>query len=426
MAKLNNFEMIIGSNSYRPIMIGGMGVNISTAALALGAAKLGGVGHISDAMSPFLNDMLFGTRYQANKQKETRAQEKIDPKYISRWTEDIVYRANRDYVASVMAHKKGEGGIFVNVMEKLTMGAPSETLQARLRGALDGGIDGITLSAGLHNASLRLIEDHPRFRDAHIGVIISSLRALKIFLRGASRVNRLPSYIVVEGPLAGGHLGFGEDWHRFSLNLIVEEVISYLRSEDLNIPVIPAGGVFTGTDAVNFINMGAAGVQVATRFTISQECGLPTEAKQIYLRAEEKDVEVNCSSPTGYPMRMLKSSPSLGSNLKPSCASLGYMLDREGNCSYKDLYEKTPVDAQGKKLPIYEKMCICQHFMRLQCYTCGHNVYRLKDTTIMLPDGSFYLPPMEHIFKDYLNSEDQSVELPVGNTDQSPQQASNG
>ena len=412
MAKLNDYEMIIGGKSYRPVVIGGMGVNISTGALALGAARLGGIGHISDAMSPFLNDFLFGTHYQADKQKLTRAQQQIDPSYKSRWAADVVYRANRDYVHSVMEQKKGDGAVFINVMEKLTMGAPVETLEARLRGALDGGIDGITLSAGLHNSSLRLIQDHPRFREANIGIIVSSLRALKIFLRGASRVDRLPSYIVVEGPLAGGHLGFGEDWQQYDLRTIVEEIIRYLNEEDLKIPVIPAGGVFTGTDAVDFVKMGAAGVQVATRFTISQECGLPDNVKQVYLRSQESDVEVNCSSPTGYPMRMLKCGPSLGANLKPSCAYLGYMLDREGYCSYHELYEKTAINEKGEKAPIYDKMCICQHFMRYQCYTCGHNVYRLKDTTVALPDGSYYLPPMADIFADYLNSEDQTVILP--------------
>ena len=89
--------------------------------------------------------------------------------------------------------------------------APRETLAVRLASALDGGIDGITLAAGLHLGSFALIEQHPRFRDAKLGLIVSSLRALQLFLKKNARLARLPDFVVVEGPLAGGHLGFGMD-----------------------------------------------------------------------------------------------------------------------------------------------------------------------------------------------------------------------
>jgi nitronate monooxygenase len=85
-------------------------------------------------------------------------------------------------------------------------------LRVRLEAPLDAGIDGITLAAGLHLGSFALIEDHPRFRDVKLGIIVSSLRALQLFLKKSARTNRLPDYIVIEGPLAGGHLGFGMDW----------------------------------------------------------------------------------------------------------------------------------------------------------------------------------------------------------------------
>ena len=121
--------------------------------------------------------------------------------------------ATHMHVGRTMEAKRGDGMIFVNCMEKLTMNAPRETLRVRLRAALDAGIDGITLSAGLHLGSFALIADHPRFRDAKLGIIVSSLRALQLFLRKNARLDRLPDYIVVEGPLAGGHLGFGtDDW----------------------------------------------------------------------------------------------------------------------------------------------------------------------------------------------------------------------
>jgi nitronate monooxygenase len=312
-----------------------------------------------------------------------------------------------------MQRKCGPGAIFVNMMEKLTMAAPEETLRVRLAAALDGGIDGITLSAGLHLHSLRLIEDHPRFRDAKIGIIVSSLRALKIFLRTAARVKRLPDFVVVEGPLAGGHLGFGFDWQAYHLEDIVREVIEFMAKESLAIPVIPAGGIFTGTDAAEYLRGGAAAVQVATRFTVTGECGLPARAKQAYFLANEEDVVVSDVSVTGYPLRLLTTSPCFGSNVKPQCEPFGYALDKHGACAYLDAYRDTALDASGNKLPVTAKICLCYHFSQHNCYTCGHYVYRLKDTTNRLPDGSFQLLTAEHVFNDYRYSRNHEIALPM-------------
>ncbi len=413
MPRLIDYRLKLGQQEYLPLMIGGMGVDISTSSLALEAAKVGAIGHISDAMAPFISDRKFGTSFQNEKLKKYSAFIHSMDKSQVKWDLDTVYQASVSHVSSTMEAKRGSGGIFINVMEKLAMGAPSETLLARLRGALDGGIDGITLSAGLHNGSLKLIEEHPRFRDAKIGIIVSSLRALKIFLRGADRVKRAPDYIVVEGPLAGGHLGFGEDWKEHSLANIVREILEYLAANSISIPVIPAGGVFTGSDATEFIQMGAQAVQVATRFTISQECGLPSDVKQKYASASEEDAVVNSTSPTGYLMRMLSSSPSMSSNIKPNCEALGYILDKNGYCQYHDAYEAAPVDEKGRKLPIRDKMCICYHFMKFSCYTCGQNVGRLKDTTVKLANGDYYLPPAAHILHDYLHSDERQILLPI-------------
>jgi hypothetical protein len=80
----------------------------------------------------------------------------------------------------------------------------------------------------------------------------------------------------VERPLAGGHLGFGiDDWAKYDLRSIVTEIQRYLRTEILDIPLIPAGGIFTGRDAVSYLDNDAAAVQVAMRFTTTRECGLP-------------------------------------------------------------------------------------------------------------------------------------------------------
>ena len=413
MTKLADFRLTLGKQEYLPLVTGGMGVDISTSALALEAARMGAIGHISDAMAPFVSDRKYGTHFQNQKLKLYQEYVDSTDKSQVKWDPEAVYQAGYNHAHGTMQHKRGTGGIFINVMEKLQMGAPTETLYARLRGAMDGGIDGITLSAGLHNGTLKLIENEPRFRDVKIGIIVSSARALKIFLRSAARVNRMPDYIIVEGPLAGGHLGFGEDWREYDLKTIVREVLEMLRADELDIPVIPAGGVFTGTDAVDFIEMGAKAVQLATRFTISRECGLPPRVKQEYIKANEDDIVVNSSSPTGYLMRMLRSSPSLTSNIRPNCEALGYILDRNGACQYHQAYEATPCDASGKKMAVKDKMCICYHFMKFNCYTCGHNVYRLKDTTVKMSNGLYYLPPAQHIIEDYLYSEEHRISIPT-------------
>jgi nitronate monooxygenase len=312
-----------------------------------------------------------------------------------------------------MARKQGSGLVFINCMEKLTMNAPKETLRVRMRTALDCGIDGITLAAGLHLGSFALIEDHPRFRDAKLGIIVSSVRALSLFLKKSSRTGRLPDYIVVEGPLAGGHLGFGMDWAKYDLATIVAEVMAHLKAEQLDIPVIPAGGIFTGSDATAFLEAGASAVQVATRFTVSEECGLPAEIKQEYFKADEDDIVVNEISPTGYPMRMIKSSPAIGDGIRPNCEAYGYLLDANGKCSYVTAYNReVAAHPEARKVKVMDKTCLCTHMRNFDLWTCGQLTWRLKDTTHRLADGSYQILSAEHIFKDYQFSTDNKVALP--------------
>lgn len=394
---------------FLPLVIGGMGVNISTKELAYAASALGAIGHVSDAMILSVCDRELGSKFRSKKTKVSRAlnivqdrQADIERTVCAPFDAHDVHQAAQLYASAVMSGKPGDGLVFVNVMEKLSMGAGNDTLRARLCGALDGGIDGITLSAGLHTNSMALMQEHPRFRDALIGIIVSSARALKIFLRSAKRVNRLPDYVVVEGPLAGGHLGFGKDWESYDLATLTKEVVEFLASEALTIPVIPAGGIFSGSDASAMINLGAAAVQVATRFTITKESGLPERAKHAYISASSKDVVVNSVSPTGYLMRMLTTSPCLTSAVRPCCEGLGYMLSDKGECSYRDAYMDAPAGLSGRKLAVTDKICICHHFSSHQCYTCGHNVFRLKDTLQRDQDGNYSLPAAHDVLLDYL------------------------
>ena len=96
-----------------------------------------------------------------------------------------------------------------------------------------------------------------------------------------------------------------------------------------------------------FLESGAAAVQVATRFTVARECGLPEDVKQEYFKASEGDIEVNTISPTGYPMRMLKSSPAIGSGIRPGCEAYGYLLDAERQLCLHRL----PTTARWRRIP---------------------------------------------------------------------------
>ncbi len=411
--KVDDFRLRLGKHELVPIMIGGMGVDISTAELALEAARLGGVGHISDAMLPTVTDRRYDTDFVKTKLTQYKYNLENSDKTDIKFDLGQVSEATRLHVSKTMEAKRGPGMVFLNVMEKLTMNAPRETLKARLEAALSAGIDGITLAAGLHLGSFAMIEDHPRFRDAKLGIIVSSVRALQLFLRKNVRSNRLPDYIVIEGPLAGGHLGFGLDWQKYDLATITLEVMEYLKAEKLDIPVIPAGGIFTGSDATRFLEIGAAGVQVATRFTVAKECGLPSDVKQEYFKTSEADIEVNNVSPTGYPMRMLKHSPAIGSGIRPGCESYGYLLDANGRCSYIDSYNREiALHPDAKKIEVYDKTCLCTHMRNFKLWTCGHYAYRLKDTARKQADGSYELLSAEHVFKDYQFGTDNRIALP--------------
>ena len=413
MKRVDDFRLRLGTKDYVPIMIGGMGVDISTSELALEAVRLGGIGHISDAMVEDVSDRKFDTSYVKDKTKTYKFNINNMDKAVVQFDLARLADATRRHVGATMEAKRGDGLIFVNCMEKLTMNAPKETLRTRLSAALDAGVDGITMSAGLHLGSFALIADHPRFRDAKLGIIVSSVRALQLFLRKTSRLDRLPDYIIVEGPLAGGHLGFGLDWAEYDLHTIMDEIHVFMRENQLTIPLIAAGGVFTGSDAAGFLEKGAGAVQVATRFTITHECGLPDKVKQEYVRATEDDIIVNGISPTGYPMRMLKSTPAIGAGIRPGCESYGYLLDATGNCSYINAYNREVLaNPDARTVVVMDKTCLCTHMRNFNCWTCGHYTYRLKDTTHKLADGSYQMLSAEHVFNDYLLSVDNQIALP--------------
>lgn len=397
--RLGERRFTLGGREYLPLVIGGMGVGISTPALALEAVRLGGIGHLSDAMMPAVVDSEQGTHFVRDKLRRYKGNVGTRDKSGVHFDLEEVEQATRQHVGRAVAAKRGPGGLFLNCMEKLTMADARGTLKARLEGAMDAGIDGITLSAGLHLSTLSLISEHPRFHDVQLGIIVSSVRALKLFLTRAARTGRQPDYIIVEGPLAGGHLGFGEDWAEYDLATIVGEVVAWLGQQGQSIPVIAAGGVFTGEDALHMLSLGCAAVQVATRFAIARESGLPEPVKWAYVEATADDVVVNALSPTGYPMRMLQSSPALHSRVRPNCEAYGYLLDNAGRCAYLDGWYE---DSAATGSPAGERACLCTEMRRFRVWTCGESVSRLKGTLPMDASGRRRLPSAEEVFNDYL------------------------
>jgi nitronate monooxygenase len=142
--------------------------------------------------------------------------------------------------------------------------------------------------------------------------IVSSARAAKIICeKWKSNYNYLPDAVVVEGPKAGGHLGFKEEQimdENYSLEKLVPEIVSELKNFENKynqaIPLIAAGGIYTGDDIKNIMKLGASGVQMGTRFVTTNECDASDGFKQAYINADEKDIEL-IKSPVGMPGRAI-------------------------------------------------------------------------------------------------------------------------
>jgi NAD(P)H-dependent flavin oxidoreductase YrpB (nitropropane dioxygenase family) len=146
-----------------------------------------------------------------------------------------------------------------------------------------------------------------------VGVIVSSGRAAQlIFQSWQKRYNHVPDLVVVEGPMAGGHLGFKKEQifdPDYALEQLMPDVLSVVKSYTLqfkkNIPVIAAGGIYSGADIYRFIKMGAQGVQMGTRFVATHECDASIEFKQTYIKCKEEDLTI-IQSPVGLPGRAIR------------------------------------------------------------------------------------------------------------------------
>jgi NAD(P)H-dependent flavin oxidoreductase YrpB (nitropropane dioxygenase family) len=278
--KTNNLkELKIGDlTAELPIIQGGMGIGISLSGLASAVANEGGIGVIATAVIGMDEPDLYTNFLEAN------------------------IRAFRKEIRK--ARELSKGIIGVNIMVALS------NFDDLVRTAIEEGIDIIFSGAGL---PLNL----PQFVDSttktKLAPIVSSARAAGIIAKKwSAKYNRLPDAVVVEGPLAGGHIGFKEqtiDDPEYSLEKLVPEVIQVLKPFEerykKRIPVIAAGGIYTGEDMFRFFKLGASAVQMATRFVTTYECDASEKFKQTYLDSRKEDMVI-IKSPVGMPGRAIK------------------------------------------------------------------------------------------------------------------------
>jgi len=261
-----------------PIIQGGMGVGISLNGLASAVANEGGIGVISCAglgliyrntAKDYMEACICGLKEEIRKAKE-----------------------------------KTSGIVGVNIMMALT------NFGDMVKTSIAEKVDIIFAGAGLPL-------DLPKYRTPDCTTkfvpIVSSARAAKLICdKWKSLYDYLPDMIVVEGPKAGGHLGFkSEQIHdpNFSLETlipdVVKEVAVFEEKYGVEIPVIAAGGIYTGEDMYNIMQKGAKGVQIASRFVTTHECDADEKFKMSYVTADVDDVEI-IQSPVGMPGRALK------------------------------------------------------------------------------------------------------------------------
>lgn len=270
--------LIIGDLVARlPIVQGGMGIGVSLSNLAGAVAKAGGIGIISGAQPGYLEDDFKTNTLEAN------------------------LRALKKHIQ--LAKEKSNNGIIgVNLMVAM------QKYKEHVEAAIAGGADLIISGAGLPTKLPSIVKGHK----IKIAPIVSSAKGAKVLLSVWDRHdNTTADMVVIEGPKAGGHLGF----HKESLEIAdsnfdesVKEIISvvdgFAKKYNKEIPVVVAGGVFDGNDIGKYLSMGAKGVQMATRFVATDECDASPEFKNAYVNCTSDDIAI-VKSPVGMPGRAI-------------------------------------------------------------------------------------------------------------------------
>jgi nitronate monooxygenase len=259
-----------------PIVQGGMGVGISLSGLAAATANAGGVGVIAAAGIGLLDPEGFKDFVGAN------------------------VRGLRREIRRARELTKGVLG--VNIMVALS------DFAELVKTAVEEGIDVIFSGAGLPVSLPSFVKG----TKTRIVPIVSSARAAVLLAkRWLDKYDYLPDGIVVEGPMAGGHLGYKAtelDDPEFSLEKTVPEVVAAMKpfeeAAGRAIPVIAGGGIWNGADIRKYLDLGASGVQMATRFVATEECDADPAFKEAYVAAGEKDLKI-IKSPVGMPGRAI-------------------------------------------------------------------------------------------------------------------------
>ncbi len=265
-----------------PILQGGMGVGVSLDGLAGAVAAYGGMGTLSTAMCGY-------------------AQPDFD-----RDTRSANLRALAQQVRRARETADGRGLVAVNAMVATAQYADS------VRTALRAGADAIVCGAGLPRDLPAIAAEVPE-SEAALAPIVSSGRAAGLICRlWDGHYGRIPDFVVLEGPRAGGHLGFSRKELDAppSLSALLRDVLAalapYRDKAGRDIPVFVAGGVKDGADMARYMKEGAAGAQFATRFIATQECDAAAGYKQHLLSARPEDITL-VKSPVGMPGRALRS-----------------------------------------------------------------------------------------------------------------------
>ena len=262
-----------------PIIQGGMGVGVSLSGLAGAVAKEGGVGVISTAQIGFKED-----DYEKNPL-------------------DANLRAVKSEIVKAKKIADGNGIIGVNIM------VATRHYEKYVQAACEAGADLIISGAGLPTELPELVKGY----DVKIAPIVSSVKSASVILKlWEKKHNRTADLVIIEGPKAGGHLGFkpdevaniSEEEYKAEIAAIMEVVDSYGERFHHNVAVVVAGGISDRAKVDEMMALGADGVQVASRFVTTYECDASQEFKDAYLNAKEEDIII-VKSPVGMPGRAI-------------------------------------------------------------------------------------------------------------------------
>lgn len=262
-----------------PIIQGGMGIGVSLSGLASAVAANGGIGVISAAQPGFDEEDFEKNSLAAN------------------------LRALKRHIREALLKAK-DGIIGVNIM------CAMNDYEDLVKTSIEAGAHLIISGAGLPTTLPKLCQGS----DVKIAPIVSSNKAAALILKLWDRnYNTTADAVIVEGPEAGGHLGFKvDDLEKYSksgfddeLRNIITTVKSYEEKYNKSIPVIAAGGIYTGSDIGRLLKFGASGVQMSTRFVTTDECDAHINFKRAYVNCTKDDIVI-VKSPVGMPGRAIK------------------------------------------------------------------------------------------------------------------------